>query len=144
MDTNTPPEFPPESPESLFVEVEPRTPSPLAIALGELWHDRTFQFLIGLILLTNLALFAYLGIRFTDLPDPLPLHFDAAGLADRIDSKNGVFALPLIGIVIFFLNTGLSMFLHHRERAAAILLSIGAWFIQLLMWIAVINIAGLV
>ena len=141
---NTPPNFPPEAPESLFVETEPRAPSTLALALGELWHDRAYQFWLALVLLANVALFIYLAARFNTLPDPLPLHFDSFGQPDRIESKNGIFALPTIGIVVFFLNVGLGVLFHRRERAATILLTIGGLFVQVLMWLAVISLVGVV
>ena len=124
--------------------MEPPAPSPFALALSELWHDRGLQFLLALTFLVNIALFAYLAIRFNNLSELLPLHFDAAGLPDRIDSKNGIYALPLIGVMILMLNTGLGIFIHHRERAIAILLAFGTLSIQVLLWLAVINIAGLV
>jgi hypothetical protein len=139
---NTPPSLPPEAPESLVVRREPRAPSPLQMALTELWHDRLYQVCLAGVLLANLGLFVYLVARFANLPDPLPLHFDATGLPDRIESKNGIFALPIIGITVWFLNTGLGILLHRRERAAALLLAIGALGVQILMWFAVINIAG--
>jgi len=139
---NTPPTLPPEAPESLVVRREPRAPSPLQMALTALWHDRLYQVCLAGVLLANLGLFVYLVARFANLPDPLPLHFDATGLPDRIESKNGIFALPIIGITVWFLNTGLGILLHRRERAAALLLAIGALGVQILMWFAVINIAG--
>lgn len=141
---NAPPNFPPEAPETLFVETEPPAPSAFALALSELWRDRTYQFWLVLALLVNLALFIYLAARFNTLPDLLPLHFDSFGQPDRIESKTGIFALPVIGSIVFFLNAGLGVLFHRRERAATILLTIGALFVQVLMWFVVINIAGLV
>ncbi len=139
---NLPPSIPPEAPESLIVRREPPVPSSLQSALRALWHDRLYQLLQGIVVIANVALFVYLIVRFAHLPDPLPLHFDATGLPDRIESKNGIFALPIIGITVLFLNTGLGLLLHQRERAAAILLAIGALSVQILTWLAVINIAG--
>ena len=74
----------------------------------------------------------------------MPLHFDASGTPDRIESKNSIFALPIIGITVFFLNTGLGLLLHNRERAATLMLTTGTLFVQILMWVAIINIAGIV
>lgn len=139
---NTPPSIPPEAPESLVVRREPPVPSALQIALVALWHDRLYQLLQGVVVIANVALFVYLMVRFANLPDPLPLHFDATGLPDRIESKNGIFALPIIGVSVLFLNGGLGILLHRRERAAAILLAIGALIVQILTWLAVVNIAG--
>jgi len=140
---NRPPSTPPEAPESL-VESAPRPPSALASLLIALWHDRLLQILLALALLANLALFGYLALRFASLAESLPLHFDSTGYADRIDPKSGIFALPIIGITVFFLNVGLGVLVHRRERAATILLSIAALFVEVLMWIAIINIAGIV
>lgn len=139
---NTPPNFPPDAPETLLVETEPPAPSAFALALGELWRDRAYQFWLALTLLANVALFIYLAARFNTLPDLLPLHFDALGQPDRIESKNGIFALPMIGVIVFFLNFGLGVLVHRRERAATLLLTIGALFVQVLLWFALINIAG--
>jgi uncharacterized membrane protein len=113
-------------------------------AIIALWRDRVFLFWLALALLANLALFGYLVLRFDNLPDPLPMHFDSAGLPDRIESKNGIFALPIIGITIFVLNLGLGVLIHRRERAITILLTVGALFVQVLMWLAIINLAELV
>ncbi len=93
-------------------------------------------------LFVNIALFGFLVVRFNSLPDPLALHFDAAGLPDRIEAKNGIVALPVIGLIVMVLNTVLGSLAYQRERAATILLVIGALFVQVLMWLATINIAG--
>ncbi len=138
---NLPPSAPPEAPESL-TEFEPQPPSALANVLTALWHDRLLQILLALALLANLALFGYLALRFASLAESLPLHFDSTGYADRIDPKGGIFMLPVIGITVLFLNIGLGVMVHSRERTATILLIIGALVVQALMWIAVINIAG--
>jgi len=111
-------------------------------ALVLLWRDRALQVLHALALLANLALFGYLALRFEVLPDPLPLHFDAAGLPDRIEAKTGVFGLPIIGFTVFALNTALGILAHRHERAATMLLAASALLVQVLMWVALVNIAG--
>jgi len=134
-----PPDFPPEAPESLA-----QKPGSLTDALGALWRDRLYQALLALALLANLALLTYLAVRYNNLPDRLPLHYDSFGQPDRIEYKNAIFALPIIGVTVFFMNLGLGVLLHRRERAATLVLAIGALFVQVLMWLAVINVAGLV
>lgn len=111
---------------------------------GAIWlrRDRTLQILLALTLLVNLALLGYLVIRYEALPDPLPLHFDASGLPDRIEAKSGIFALPAIGFIILVLNAALGIFAHRHERAATLLLTAGALLVQVLMWLAAISIAG--
>jgi uncharacterized membrane protein len=98
--------------------------------------------LLGLTLAINLALFVFLVIRYNGLPDPLPLHFDVSGLPDRIESKNGILALPAIGLVVFGFNSVLGITAYRRQRAATLLLVVGALCVQMLMWLATLNIAG--
>lgn len=140
---NLPPVLPPEAPESLELYAPPQ-PNPVARAFFDLLQDRLLLILFACALVANVLLFGYLIARFNNLPDPLPLHFDTTGLPDRIESKNGIFALPMIGFSILILNTGLGLLLHQRERAATVLLTVGTLGIQTLLWIAIINIAGIV
>ncbi len=107
-----------------------------------LLRDHVLQILLALALVVNLALFAYLALRFELLPDNLPLHFDVSGLPDRIDAKSGIFGLPIIGLVVFVLNTVFGTIVHRRQRAATLLLAVSALVVQVLMWVATINIIG--
>lgn len=93
-------------------------------------------------LVINAALWLFLVIRFPELNDLLPLHFDAQGFPDRIDSKNGIFALPTIGLFILLTNTALALLAQMRERAAGILLAVGAGLAEIFLWIATLNIVG--
>lgn len=133
--------IPPPPPEMLAPREEIVAELPAA-RLALLARDHALQILFALAVLCNLALFAYLGIRFDALPDPLPLHFDAAGLADRIEAKNGIFGLPIIGSLVLALNFALGISAHRRERAATILLATGALLTQILLWFAVSSIVG--
>ncbi len=98
--------------------------------------------LLVLTLLVNVGLFGFLLVRYNDLQDPLPLHFDVNGLPDRIESKIGILALPAIGLVVYGLNAILGIMAYRRERAATLLLVVGALFVQVLMWFATITITG--
>ncbi len=132
-------------PESISEQAE--TPPPPSGpgetgAFGRLRKDYVVLGLFAAALLVNIALFGFLALRFNSLPDPLPLHFDAAGLPDRIEAKNGIVALPVIGLIVVVLNAALGTLAYRRERAATVLLVIGALFVQVLMWLATINAAG--
>ena len=141
MTAPQPIELPPEAPEALAQPAPPAASSASALTL--LLRDRALQILLVLTLLANLALFGCLALRFDAVPDPLPMHFDAAGLPDRIESKTDIFGLPIIGLVLLLLNTALGILIHRRERAAAILLVASALLVQVLMWLATLNIGGL-
>jgi len=139
---STPPPLPPPPPEILEPreEFEPTLRADSRFTL--LWCDHALQLLFALALVVNGALVGYLMLRFDALPDPLPLHFDASGLADRIEAKSGIFGLPLIGFSVLLLNITLGILTHRRERAATILLVTGALLVQILLWFAVSSIIG--
>ncbi len=127
-----------QPPESLAADEILGPPSPVQLLL----QDRALQILLALTLAINIALLLFLLVRYEMLPDPLPLHFDSTGLPDRIESKSGILILPVIGLIVLISNALLGVLVHQKERAATLLLAAGALFVQVLMWLAVINIAG--
>jgi uncharacterized membrane protein len=139
---STPAPFPPPPPEVLESREEFTAPQELESRITLLLHDHVLQLLFALALIVNLTLVGYLMLRFDALPDPLPLHFDASGLADRIEAKSGIFGLPLIGFSVLMLNITLGILTHRRERAATILLVTSALLAQILLWFAVSSIIG--
>jgi hypothetical protein len=133
---------PPPPPEVLEAREEfQATPTPDG-RRAPLWRDHALQVLFALALVANGALFGYLLLRFDLLPDPLPLHFDASGFADRIEAKTGIFGLPLIGFSVLLLNSAVGILMRPRERAVTILLAAGALLVQILLWFAVSSIIG--
>jgi hypothetical protein len=129
--------LPPETLGSVSAELPPQEN-----AFDLLVRDHVMQLLLALALVVNLALFGYLALRFQVLPDNLPLHFDVAGLPDRIDAKSNIFALPIIGLVVLVINTLFGVLVHRNQRAATLLLAVSALLVQILMWFAVVNIIG--
>jgi uncharacterized membrane protein len=114
------------------------TPRPVQLLL----QDHALQILLALTLAINIGLLLFLLVRYDTLPDPLPTHFDATGLPDVLKGKTDIMILPGIGFVVFVSNALLGVLVRQKERAAALLLAAGALFVQVLMWLAVINIAG--
>ncbi|MBN1137198.1 MAG: DUF1648 domain-containing protein [Anaerolineae bacterium] len=104
-----------------------------------LWTDQTAWALIGAALAINLALFAYLCIRFPGLDLVLPLHFGSAGQVDRFGGKAELFALPVIGLIILGTNLVAGLLLYRWERAAAYLLWGSAAVAQLMFWLATLG-----
>ena len=110
--------------------------------LSQLLQDKALLFIAAATLILNFALLGFLLARYDSLQDPLPLHFDATGLPDRIEAKTGILALPAIGLIVLGINAGLGVFVYRHERAVTMLLAGGALFVQILMWLASVNIAG--
>lgn len=138
-----------EAPETLAA----RQPGRLVLLL----HDHVLQALLVLALIVNFALVVYLVIRLPSLTDSLPMHFDANGLPDVIEppmqfdangfpdligARGGILKLPAIGFLALVLNAVIGVWAHRRERAASVLLASSALFVQVLMWVEAINIAG--
>jgi hypothetical protein len=104
------------------------------------WTDRSVQVLLVVAVITNLALFGYIALRFPNLPNLLPLHFDPTGVPDRIGYRVELFSLPLIGLFVLVLNLTIALLMHQRERLVACLLLATAFLIQLLLIIATYHI----
>jgi uncharacterized membrane protein len=105
------------------------------------------QDVIGMVLLATtlllmVALFLWLAATYNNLPDLLPLHFDAQGNPDRIVERREIFDLPTIGLLINLVNIAGGLLLRQRFRMvfAPYLLWAGAMLVQVLIWIAVWNI----
>jgi hypothetical protein len=104
--------------------------------------DRLVLVLLALGLLLNLALFAYVGWRYRALPESLPLHFDILGQPDRLGGRSEIFKLPAIGLLLWFLNAIFGLAIQSREEMGAYLLLGVTPVIQVLFWLAALNIMG--
>lgn len=87
-----------------------------------IWRDRLAHLLLVLGLGANLILFAYLCWRYS--------------------SRTEVFKLPAIGLIAQIANSSLGILIHRRQRVGAYLLLGGAIAVQLLFWLAALNIIG--
>lgn len=115
------------------------TPLP---GLRPLKQDALSIMLLATTLLLMGALFVWLGTTYNNLPDLLPLHFDAQGNPDRIVERREIFSLPIIGLVINGINIVVGLVLRRwfGMAFAPYLLWAGAMLVQILIWIAVWNI----
>jgi hypothetical protein len=105
-----------------------------------LWRDRAAMTLMGAGLLALLVMFGVLCFRFPSLSADLPLHFDINGLPDRIAPKSGLFALPMIGLLTWVVNTAAGVWLYRRvQHGAAYLLWGGALAVQVIAGLALFN-----
>ncbi len=106
-----------------------------------IWRDRLALLLLGLAALANLAVFGYLCFRYPQLPADLPLHFDPQGQPDRYGVPASLFILPLIGLGALLINGVWGAVLYQRRRTASYLLWGGALVVQILVAVALVNLA---
>jgi uncharacterized membrane protein len=60
--------------------------------------------------LTLILLWAYTVLTYSNLPETIPTHFNAAGQVDQYGSKGTIFILPAIGMILFLGLSLLNMF----------------------------------
>jgi hypothetical protein len=130
-----------QSPERLSSRLtgRPRRPQQPS-ALERMLRDDWIVSILMVAFLVNLGLLVFLVIRFDGMNELIPLHYDAQGFPDRIEQKSGIYILPMIGFAILFGNALLALAGHHRERAASVLLAVTAMMVQVLLWLAALNI----
>jgi hypothetical protein len=92
--------------------------------------------------LLGLALFGYIALRYPELPQALPVHFDSLGRADRIANKVTLFILSAAGAIVWSMNAILGGLIYRREKVAAYLLWGVAIVVQLCLWVAVLTITS--
>lgn len=110
-----------------------------AFADHPFWRDRTAHSLIGLGILVNALLFAYISWRYRGLPDLLPLHFDSQGVADIISPRDEIFRIPTAGLLILCVNLAIGALAHRRERPAAYILFGAIVATQVLLLIPILH-----
>lgn len=105
-----------------------------------LWRDPwvVALFLGGFVV--NLALFAYLSSRYPSIPSFLSLHFGPSGQVDRVGMKLEIFKLPGIAMVVLGGNGLAGLLLHLKERYMALLVLAIALMVELLFWVAALQI----
>jgi hypothetical protein len=106
------------------------------------WRDRWFWGIATLAILGCVALFGLIFRSYGQLPERIPLHFDARGQVDRIVAKSGFLVVPEIGALTLAINGLLALILHQHERLGAYLLISMAVVIQIVLWLATWGILG--
>ncbi len=109
------------------------------VAHRAIWWDRLAWWLLVSGGVLCLILFAYVAWRFPTLPPTVPLHFNAAGQVDRIGTPADLFTIPLIGGLVWLVNSGLSIGLYNRDPMLAYVLAGGAGLTQLMLMVGALT-----
>lgn len=93
--------------------------------------------LLILAIALNLITFGLGAGRYPSAPAQLALHFDGAGVADRLGEKAQLFGPATIALITLLVNVGIGLALYRKgERLAAQLLWGGSIAVQLLFFVA--------
>ncbi len=114
----------------------------VSFVAAPVWRDRWFWGAVILAFVANAALFGLIALRYPALPERLPLHYDAQGVVDRVGFKSGLIVVPTIGALAWMVNGLLGTILHGRERLAAYVLAGMGVLLQVVLWVAALNIMG--
>lgn len=131
--------------EALMRSTLPRVPRVPGTALGfwgwPLWRRRDVLGLLGGAVGLNLLLFGLLTTLYSRLPNPTPLHFDAAGAVDRWGTPSGLFVLPVAGFSAWVINgvVGALFYRQAQNRPVAFVIWGAALLLQVATWIILIG-----
>ena len=100
--------------------------------------------LLGASLLAGLLLFAFIAHIMPQLPSEIALHFTHEGVADRRGPQRSLFYIPLMGALIWLLNTltGLGLARKRDLSVSAHLLWANTLAVQMILWIAALRLTG--
>jgi len=118
--------------------VEPALTQPRIVHRG-FFCDRLARWLLVIGGILSCGLWVLVAVRFGGLAHTLPLHFDTAGVPDRMGAPAHLFTLALLGTVAWLVDgvLGYVVYRRARERMGAYLLWGAAAGLQILLWIAI-------
>ncbi len=93
-----------------------------------LWTDKAFYLLLFLAVLINLGLLGAIYTVFPQLPERLPILFNAQGQADLVANKVSVFRLPLgVAIIVLFNSVATARIMIGNTFACRMLMLATCW-----------------
>ena len=101
-----------------------------------LLSDRSSQILLVVGLLFNISAWIYLLINIKPQTDPIFLHYNIYFGVDLIGDWYRIYQIPLIGIIIYFVNLYLSYILYKKGKVISRFLIGVTVFIQVIVLIS--------
>lgn len=105
------------------------------------WRDRAAHILLIAAIALNLGLFGLSMARYPSAPAQVPLHFDAAGIPDRVGPRTQLFTPAFVALALLTVSIALGVALYARkERLLAYLLWGGNAAVQAMFAVAAVTI----
>lgn len=105
-------------------------------ALKPYWRHREIARVLFLSAIINLAMWGFLYANRIESDYPIILHYNLFFGVDLLGDYDMVFLLPLIGAILFLLNSLLAQFFYKIERLASYILTLNILTIQTLLMIS--------
>ena len=107
----------------------------------EYFRSHIVRWLLVFISVANLANWAALKIFIQPVDLPIILHYNVYFGVDMLGDWKNLFLLPMVGLILFFINFFLSLYFYRRkERIASYLLLIATLMIQLSLIVASVSV----
>jgi hypothetical protein len=103
------------------------------IISGPYWHNKVISKVLLLDIILNISNWLYLFSKRTEGGFPIILHYNLFFGVDLVGDYNRLFLIPLIGLVIFILNSLFGNFFYKIERLASYLLTLNVLIIQIFL-----------
>lgn len=109
------------------------------LSMKDFFKDNIIKFLLifSLALNVSLFLFFYFFIKHSDIP--IVLHYNVNWGVDYFGEVKSIFILPLVGLIIFLLNSILALRTWARMKSLAYFLSVIILISEVFLWLAGIS-----
>ncbi|GEM_PF-1990162 len=93
--------------------------------------------MLSLSLLSILVMFVFVANAIPNIPKSIPLNYDNEGIVIRIGPSDSLFYLPMIGSILWLLNSigGLYLILKQQEKMLGMIVLTTMLLIQIILWI---------
>ena len=96
-------------------------------------EKKLFIFTLIISLFINIFIWAFLFLKIKAQSNPIPLHYNIYFGIDLIGKWYKIFLIPLLGLIIFFINFIVSSIIYSREKILSYYLAIITVFIQIIL-----------
>ena len=113
-----------------------------ASAASPPWSALADRWLAWTLTTSLVLLVVMLGVivsRYLNLPDQIPVRFDAAGQPSQIGPRSELMRLPWLGFIGIVVNYAIGIWLHARDQLIARVLWLAAIILQFLLIIAALR-----
>lgn len=100
------------------------------------WKNEIIMSILALSCLANISLWAFLFKNQKSSELPVILHYNLFFGVDYLGAYNEIYLIPIVGVIIIFINTILGYLLYERERLASYFLVFNIFIVQSFLLLA--------